>query len=211
MNQIERRRLYGSISILVFIVTTVSYLVWDIGHWFSIPGRTHNATALRTAQSEHASSSVVLDGQFARIIRAVDGDTLEIRFTDSGERAHARLIGVNTPESVDPRKLVQCFGKEASVHTAELTAAAVLGSSGSDARIVTDPTQGEHDKYNRLLVYVYLPDGSLLNERIIADGYGFEYTYRTPYMFQERFKAAEKSAKAAGRGLWAAQACNPNL
>jgi micrococcal nuclease len=208
MNQADKRRLYGSISVLVFLASAGVYLVWNIGRLF--PVRVHDAAVVHSVQDNNVSIPVS-GGRSVRVVRAIDGDTLDIQFADSGERAHARLIGVNTPESVDPRKPVQCFGKEASAHTAELVAAAVLGPGGSDARIITDPTQGVSDKYNRFLVYVYLPDGSLLNERIIADGYGFEYTYRTPYALQARFKVAEQAAKAAGRGLWAAQACNANL
>lgn len=182
------------------------YLVWDIGRIF--PARIHNATVAPVVEPIQQERTSVPGGRPVRNARAVDGDTLDIQFVDSAKREHVRLIGVNTPESVDPRKPVQCFGKEASAHTTQLVAAI---TADAPAYVVVDQSQGERDKYGRLLAYVYLPDGSLLNERIIADGYGFEYTYRTPYALQARFKTAEMAARAAGVGLWSAQACNGEL
>ena len=95
------------------------------------------------------------------VLRVVDGDTLQVRIGGRAEKV--RLIGVNTPESVDPRRPVQYFGKEATDFTRRLA-----GGKGVTLR-------GEHgapgrDKYNRLLRYVYLPDGTLLNAEIIRQG-----------------------------------------
>ena len=217
MSPIDKRRLYSSIALLVFLLSAVTFVVWDVGR--TISPRVLSSVAhsgVRPEQLEklpHASVSTgsVPAGRPIIITRAIDGDTVDVEFVDApknSDRARVRLIGVNTPESVDPRKPVQCFGKEASAHTTELVAGI---TRERPATLVVDATQGEYDKYQRLLAYIYLPDGTLLNERIIAGGYGFEYTYRTPYIHQARFKEAEKAAKIANRGLWAPEACSGEL
>lgn len=58
------------------------------------------------------------------------------------------------------------------------------------------------DRYRRLLVYVYLPDGTFLNAEIIKQGYGFAYT-RFPFKYMEQFRQYERSARESGAGLWA--------
>ncbi len=133
------------------------------------------------------------------VSRVVDGDTIKIKIGDTEDTV--RLIGINTPESVDPRKTVECFGKEASSRMREI-------AEGKEALLVKDPTQTERDKYHRLLAYVYLADGTLLNQKMIEDGYAFEYTYITPYEFQTEFKDAEKNAREKELGLWDKSKCD---
>jgi micrococcal nuclease len=133
------------------------------------------------------------------VSRVVDGDTLKIKTGDTEDTV--RLIGVNTPESVDPRKTVECFGMEASNRMKEL-------AEGKEVLIVKDPTQSERDKYRRLLAYVYLTDGTLLNQKMIEDGYAFEYTYIVPYEFQTEFVDAERVARENSLGLWDKSKCD---
>jgi endonuclease YncB( thermonuclease family) len=92
------------------------------------------------------------------VTRVVDGDTIVV--ADVGT---VRLIGVDTPETVDPRKPVQFFGKEASEFTRRL-------AQGKVARLEFDYQRT--DKYQRTLAYVYLPDGTFLNAEIVKQGYG---------------------------------------
>lgn len=132
------------------------------------------------------------------VTRIVDGDTIVVDINGTQEKI--RLIGVDTPETVDSRKPVQCFGKEASVFTKKLL-------EGNQVRLESDLSQGDRDKYGRLLRYVFLPDGTFLNKEIITQGYGHEYTYRTPYHYQSDFKTAEHSARESQKGLWAPTAC----
>ncbi len=132
------------------------------------------------------------------VIKVVDGDTLDVKINGKTERL--RLIGVDTPETVDPRKPVQCFGKEASAKAKVL----LLGKS---VVLTGDPTQGERDKYGRLLRYVTLPDGRSFNELMIKEGYAFEYTYNIPYKYQSKYKQLQSEARQKKRGLWADTAC----
>lgn len=164
---------------------------------------TQSTPLLIQPKEQTPSITTTQKGDQAIILRVIDGDTITVSLKDSEEKI--RLIGVNTPESVDPRRPVECFGKEASRFTKELL------PQGSTVYLVADLTQTDRDKYGRLLRYVLLPDGTLMNELIIASGYGHEYTYRTPYEHQTAFKAAEHSAREEQKGLWASSACNlPN-
>ena len=138
----------------------------------------------------------------------VDGDTVTIQkdIHDSNSKVTLRLIGMNTPETVDPRKKVQCFGKEATKKAKEML-------FGKMVRVEYDKTQSAKDKYGRDLAYIYVPEQQtnsadegvytpetkskeiLFNKFMIESGYAFEYTYDKPYAYQSEFKEAEKYAK----------------
>jgi micrococcal nuclease len=135
---------------------------------------------------------------FDQVSKVVDGDTIDV--TVNGETARVRLIGINTPETVDPRKPVECYGKEASDFAKETL-------TGKKVRLEADPTQTDRDKYDRLLRYVFLEDGTNFNELMVARGYAYEYTYDAPYKYQKEFKAAQKFAEDNKRGLWAEGVC----
>lgn len=127
----------------------------------------------------------------------VDGDTIKVNMNGSPETL--RLIGVDTPETHDPRKAVQCFGQAAAGFTKQFIGA-------SSVRLAADPTNTNRDRYNRLLRYVYLPDGKLLNAEIIKKGYGFAYT-AFPFEKLDEFRAYERQARDHHLGLWGS--CHP--
>jgi len=129
------------------------------------------------------------------VTRVVDGDTVII---NSGEKV--RLIGINTPETVDPKKQRECFGKEASDESKKIL-------TGRTVHLETDPSQDLYDKYGRMLAYVFLQDGTNFNQLMIENGYGYEYTYDLPYVYQKDFKQAEIEAQKNKRGLWASGVC----
>ena len=110
------------------------------------------------------------------------------------------MIGINTPEIVDPRKPVECFGKEAS----EKAKSILLGKK---VHLEQEPTQGNTDKYGRLLRYVFLEDGNDFGLLMIKQGYAYEYTYNIPYKYQNEYKQAQKQAEEAKIGLWADNVC----
>lgn len=121
------------------------------------------------------------------VTKVVDGDTIEV----TGKRK-VRLIGIDTPETVDPRRGVQCFGKEASAHTKEL----LLNKTIRMERDVS-----ETDKYGRLLRYIFIGD-ILVNEQLVKDGYAKASTYPPDVKYQARFKQAELLAQTQNKGLW---------
>jgi len=147
----------------------------------------------------NSSKNTEVDKKLHEVVRVVDGDTLLVNIDGTAERL--RLIGIDTPETVDPRKSVQCFSKEASDRAKELL-------SGKKVYLEADSTQDERDKYGRLLRYVIFEDGTNFNEKMIRDGYAHEYTYRVPYKYQEEFKLAQKEARKNKRGLWSDDTCS---
>lgn len=119
--------------------------------------------------------------------RVVDGDTIIVEGI-----GRVRLIGVDTPESVDPRRPVQFFGREASEFTKRML-------EGKRVRLEYD--QPRMDRYGRTLAYVWLPGGPMANAEIIRQGYGFAYT-RFPFRYLDDFRKLEREARLADRGLW---------
>lgn len=132
------------------------------------------------------------EGERVRVVRVVDGDTIEVEKNGAVERV--RYIGIDTPETVDPRKTVQCFGVEASKKNKELV-------EGKMVRLEKDVT--DRDKYNRLLRYVWLGD-TLVNEALVAQGFAKSYSYPPDIKYQDRIVAAEKKARENKLGLWTA-------
>ncbi len=133
-----------------------------------------------------------------RVVSVVDGDTIKVDIDGTTETI--RIIGLNTPETVDPRKPVECFGKEASNKAKELL-------SGKTVTLEADSTQGERDKYGRLLRYVFMSNGTDYGKYMISSGYAYEYTYSKPYKYQASYKSTQKSAESSKAGLWGDNAC----
>lgn len=121
------------------------------------------------------------------VSRVVDGDTIEL---SSGQKV--RYIGVDTPEVVDPRKPVQCFGVEASNKNKEL----VLGKT---VRLEKDIS--ETDKYGRLLRYIWVGE-TLVNDYLVRQGYAHASSYPPDVKYQEQLTQAEAEARISNRGLW---------
>ncbi len=132
----------------------------------------------------------------ARVTKHVDGDTVHVTIADPPAGLHSsetiRLLGVDTPETVDPRKPVQIFGKEASDFTENrLLGKEVLLAFDWDLR----------DAYGRLLAYIYLPDGTCFNAELIREGYGRAYLVY-PFHFLEEFRNLDRKARESRKGLW---------
>lgn len=130
--------------------------------------------------------------ELVKVVRVVDGDTINVEI--NGKVEPVRYIGIDTPETVDPRKPVQCFGVEASKKNKELV-------EGKMVRLEKDIT--DRDKYNRLLRYVWLDD-VLINQELVAQGFAKSYSYPPDIKYQDKFVAAEKKAREDKLGLWTA-------
>lgn len=132
-----------------------------------------------------------------KVVEFVDGDTITVDM--NGAKENIRFIGIDTPETHDPRKAVQCFGTAAAAFTKNF-----IGTN--NVRLESDPTNTNRDRYNRLLRYVYLPDGRLVNAEIIKAGYGFAYT-SFPFTKSDDFIKYQTEAREQGKGLWGS--CTP--
>lgn len=144
------------------------------------PQPTATSAPVQQEVSQQASTSVV---------SVVDGDTLDVRI--DGQTYRVRLIGVDTPEV---HGQVECYGREASDRTK------ALAPPGTPVRLEKDVS--ETDRYGRLLRYVYLPDGRMLNEVLVREGYAQVATYPPDVKYQDRFLEVQRQAREEGAGLW---------
>lgn len=122
----------------------------------------------------------------------VDGDTIAVHMNDTVEKV--RFIGMDTPETHKPNTPVQCYGPAAAAFTKH-----TIGSQR--VRLVSDSLSTDRDRYNRLLRYVYLSDGTDVNELLVQNGYAFYYPY-FPFTKSDQFAADQEAAMAAHKGLW---------
>ena len=142
-------------------------------------------TPIATSATEQKNQQKPTEGFL--VTRVIDGDTIEI---EGGQRV--RYIGIDTPETVDPRKPVQCFGIEASSKNKELV-------SGKRVRLEKDVS--ETDKYGRLLRYVYVGD-TFVNLELVKRGYAYAYSYPPDIKYQNQFTDVQRLAKEQNVGLW---------
>ncbi len=165
--------LIGVLGAILFIGSTLLFVVvlTNIAHHGSVP---------------FAAEPTVID--------VIDGDTIDVRI--GYKRQRVRLLGIDTPETKDPRKPVQCFGHEASEHTAQLL------PRGTIIRLEHDLE--ERDIYNRLLAYVWRSsDGLFVNLDLVAQGYADILSIAPNTAHADELRTAMTDAKTAPRGLWA--------
>ena len=160
---------------------------------------THHITGKRSIAVAILSMTIFFpvltfaQGEHGTVTRVVDGDTFKVQL-DAEETV--RIIGIDTPETVDPRKPVQCFGEEASNKLKELL-------NGKDVLMEKNPAE-DRDKYDRLLRYVDL-DGEDIGAKMIEEGFAYSYK-QYPHPRLEEYNALEKKAREESRGLWSS--CN---
>jgi len=108
-------------------------------------------------------------GKTFTVTEVIDGDTLDIDIPD-GESANTRirLIGVDTPETKHPTVSLMYYGPEATEFTTSL-------ALGKRVTVLLDTAGDQRGYYGRLLAYIQLPDGKILNAEIIKNGYGYAY------------------------------------
>lgn len=173
-------------SSLLIIISGFSLL------WFGL--RQNPSTPVIETPPIATSSAELLgiDGERAFVSKVVDGDTIELQ---NGQVV--RFVGMDTPETVDPRRPVGCFGKEASNETKSL----LWGKE-----VVLQKDVSETDKYGRLLRFVFLPleNGQVLfiNDYLVREGFAKAKTYPPDVKYKERFQQAETEAQDNKRGMW---------
>ena len=167
----------------------------------SLP-RSASASASASEASDPSDASRT-PGEPAVVTRTVDGDTIYARYR--GREIDVRLIGVDTPETVDPSQPVGCYGPQASHFTERML-------TGEPIKLEFDVER--HDRYGRVLAYVWLRE-HLFNQRLVAQGYAVASAYPPNVRYESRFETAEQIARDDDRGLWGAcpvghsQRCDP--
>ena len=147
-------------------------------------------TALALLAVESFALDFSADTTFS-VERVVDGDTILIDY--HGESTRVRLIGVDTPETVHPRKPVECYGPQATTFTTNLLKSELVFLRFGDER---------RDRFDRLLAYVYRsPDGLFVNEELVRQGYARAYL-KFKFEHAQRFRDLQTFAQMTGKGLW---------
>jgi micrococcal nuclease len=181
----------GSLALLL-IVAALLLRPWD-----SDPARRLFAIG------EQASGVGAAERLTGRVVRAVDGDTLEVAL-DGGATETVRLIGVDTPETVKPDTPVQCFGPRASRFQHRTV-------EGRRVRLLAGVEP--RDIYGRLLAYVWVegappgrsqraPRARFLEVELLRRGLARTLTFHPNDRFAGRFERLERAAARAGKGLW---------
>ena len=132
----------------------------------------------------------------ATVVDVVDGDTIKVEI--DGEEETVRLIGIDTPETVDPNTPDECYGAEASDHATRLL---------QDRTVWLETDVSDTDRYDRLLRSVWFQgksDGTyyLANEVLVRRGYAVVSTYPPDVAYVDRLTAAQDLAVAESIGLW---------
>jgi micrococcal nuclease len=133
-----------------------------------------------------------LPGGAARVVAVVDGDTIDVAW--AGRRDRVRLLGVDTPETVDPHRPVGCFGPEAAAYTRRRL-------QGQPVRLSFD--RERRDRYGRLLAYVDV-GGRRFNDELLTGGYARLLVIPPNGLHARAMLAEELAARSARRGLWGA-------
>lgn len=176
------------ISLVVVLLWTL-FVPKDIGQ--EIP---NEAQITNTEIASNSASVTTETLQKAKVSRVIDGDTIEL---ESGQKV--RYIGIDTPETVDPRRNPQCFGKEASLRNQELV---------ENKEVYLEKDVSETDRYGRLLRYVYLEENGIsINEQLVKEGYAATSSYPPDIKYQEKLKVAEQEARDNQKGLWQEGVC----
>ena len=192
MNSVKLWQLYILPFIAVFILLSLEALNIKIGGFISFDELAKSSTSVVKIDPESL--------QKALVVKVIDGDTIEI---ETGERV--RFIGVDTPETVHPKKSIQCYGREASNKMKSLL---------SNKWVYLEKDVSETDRYGRLLRYIYLPnpdnptEAIFIDEYLIENGYGKVITYPPDVKYHDELLIAQKNAQAENRGLW--QKCQGN-
>ncbi len=177
---ISRHLFFGKSFLTALLILFLFGVFW---YWQVLTG-----SPWSTQQSEEYQDTAVS----VQVIRIIDGDTFEI---EGAERV--RLIGVDTPESVQSDTPVECYARESSEYLKELI-------EGKTVKLVRDTTN--RDQYGRLLRYVYL-DGIFVNEKIVREGYAQSVAYRPDTRLQSQLDRAEQVARRDSKGRWNTTLC----
>jgi micrococcal nuclease len=186
-----RLRRAGTILAIILLGLASRYVSEPPGRVRTVTNKEAQITSVATSS---AFAAVTAEFETAAVKRVIDGDTIEL--TD-GRRV--RYIGINTPETVDPRRTVECFGREASVKNKQLV-------EGKTVKLEKDIS--ENDTFGRILRYVYVTD-VFINDYLVRQGYARASTYPPDVKYADRFVASEREARLSARGLW--NACGDSV
>lgn len=178
----------SGITVSVLFITEIILLRRGILEQSKVTNN-HITYSTPSDQRKVISISPQRHGVIMKVTRVIDGDTIEI---EDGRKV--RYIGIDTPETVNPRKPIACFGREASNKNKLLV-------GGKFIELVKDIS--EKDTFGRLLRYVWVGD-IFVNDYLVREGYATVATFPPDVSYQEQFLEGEREARQNNRGLWSA-------
>ena len=178
---------------LIIVIVGLGFLWFGLGQSPSVQPTPAPVVLIETPLPIATGSATQgVEGERAVVTKVVDGDTIVVN-----DNLTVRLIGIDTPETVDPRRPIGCFGKEASNKAKELLSGKV---------VFLQKDVSETDKYKRLLRYIFLPLSSgqtlFVNDYLVREGYAKVLTFPPDVKYNEQFRQAEREARENNRGLW---------
>jgi micrococcal nuclease len=139
---------------------------------------------------------------------------VKVRISGIQQERTVRLIGIDTPETKKPNTPIECGGSEATDNLCRIgftdpkdsDSDGLLDERGGNGRLVsleTDPTQDEYDQYGRLLAYVKVRSGGMLNTAQLYGGWSDVYVFNNvPFRRLDAFRDESRRAKRDARGVW---------
>ena len=143
-------------------------------------------TIAQPTSSPAPSETPLAEHETALVVRVLDGDTIEVLL--AGETLRLRYIGINSPEDGQP------FAAE----TTQANRDFVEGK-----KVLLEKDVSETDRYNRILRYVYLLDGTFINAELVRGGYARAAAYPPDTRYQDYLESVQQKASQAGLGIWA--------
>jgi endonuclease YncB( thermonuclease family) len=147
-------------------------------------------TTVTTVPLDHPTTTIT-SGEQARVVSVTDGDTIRVDYEGGNDEA-VRLIGINSPE------IGECFATQSTAALATMVA-------GGDVVMVRDVS--DRDQYGRLLRYLYLLDGTFVNEELVRQGFALANDYPPDTSQSDVLGLAQSQAESDGLGMWAVDAC----
>jgi len=190
------RHLYRSLATAAFVAVSILASACSDEYSRSSPAVSGTPPSFTgNSATSAAPSTATGDLKSATVTRIVDGDTIEVLI--DGQTYKVRYIGIDTPESVDPRRPLECLGKEAAERNHELVDGETVG---------LERDVSETDDFGRLLRYVWL-GVEMVNATLVREGYAQAATYPPDIRYSDLFASLQSEARRTGRGLWGA-ACD---
>lgn len=184
--------------ITLAVISFAAFLFFSFNNDFFDQQIIYDTDIEDNSQGPQENPNVEITSDFYEVLKVVDGDTIKVNVNN--QVITIRMIGINSPESADPRRPVECFGKESTLKLVEIL-------ENKKVKLLADSTQSDKDQFDRYLRYVVLEDETDVNQEMIQDGYAYEFTYDIPYVNQTKYKEAQALAKQNNLGLWNQSNC----
>ena len=129
------------------------------------------------------------------VVKVVDGDTLDLDIGDGKfDNTRVRLLGMDSPETKSPKVGAMFYGAEATAFAEQL-------ADGKEVTVIIDTVGDVRDMYDRLLAYIRLDDGRVLNEELIVNGFAYA-DLRFGHSQYDRYVRLQQKAIQQKAGLW---------